>query len=142
VQIVAASNRDLADLAQKDEFRSDLYHRLSVFGLELPPLRDRRDDVEELLPVIVAEFNAKAGKSVRRIPDSVWAALKQHDWPGNVRELRNVVERCVLFSEDETFPEQWLQLHPARPADAKSGIAVEGNRVTIPTDGSVSLEEM
>jgi two-component system response regulator AtoC len=142
VQIVAASNRNLAELAEQGEFRSDLYHRLSVFDLALPPLRDRRDDIEELLPVVVAEFNAKAGKSVRKIPDPVWHRLEQHEWPGNVRELRNVVERCVLFSEGETFPEQWLQLRPDPKAGGAVEVATLGDGVAIPLDGSVSLEEI
>ena len=118
VQIVAASNRDLAERVREGASAADLYHRLSVFGLELPALRRRRDDLHDLVPLIVAEFNAKAGKSVRVIPDAVWAALNAYDWPGNVRELRNVIERCVLFADGEVFPLQWLQLerdaaHPA-----------------------------
>ena len=69
VQVVAASNRDLVDLAAQGDFRADLYHRLSVFEFGLPPLRDRIDDLDQLVPIVVAEFNAKAGKSVREIPD-------------------------------------------------------------------------
>jgi DNA-binding NtrC family response regulator len=139
VQIVSASNRDLLELVRQEKFRSDLYHRLSVFGLELPPLRDRIDDLEELIPIVIAEFNSKAGKNVRKIPDLVWAALRAHDWPGNVRELRNVVERCVLFSDGDTFPDQWLQL----PGKAGvSAAATNGATLSVPIDGSVSLEEI
>jgi DNA-binding NtrC family response regulator len=90
----------------------------------------------------VAEFNLKARKNVRHIPDSVWAALQVHDWPGNVRELRNVVERCVLFSEGETFPEQWLQLPGAAAGAARAEARREGDVLSLPLDGSVSLEEM
>jgi two-component system response regulator AtoC len=142
VQMVAASNRDLGELARRGDFRNDLYHRLSVFGLDLPPLRERLEDLEELLPLVVAEFNLKARKNVRHIPDSVWAALQVHDWPGNVRELRNVVERCVLFSEGETFPEQWLQLPGAAAGAARAEARREGDVLSLPLDGSVSLEEM
>jgi two-component system response regulator AtoC len=138
VQFVAASNYNLEERVADATFRADLYHRLSVFGIHLPSLRERTDDLDQLLPLLVAEYNARSGKNVRQIPEAVWAALKAHDWPGNVRELRNVVERCVLFSDGDAFPVQWLQLrgHGApRPA-------VEADRLILPLDGSMSLEDM
>lgn len=153
VQIVAASNRDLHQRTQSGHFREDLYHRLSVFGLTLPSLRSRPDDLDDLVPMIIAEYNAKSGKRVRVIPDEVWRALKEYAWPGNVRELRNVIERSVLLSENEVFPTQWLQL-PARAAEATAvpGDALEkphaaasrgdGDHVVLPLDGSMSLEDM
>ncbi len=110
VQIIAASNRDLEKMAQAGSFRADLYHRLSVFRVQLPPLREAKEDLDELVPLFVAEYNAKAGRQVRNIPPEVWNKLRAHDWPGNVRELRNVIERCVLFSDGPDFPGQWLQL--------------------------------
>ena len=142
VQLIAASNRDLNARVEEGHFRGDLFHRLSVFGLALPPLRERRDDLDDLVPAIVAEYNARSGKAVRVIPDDVWAALKTHSWPGNVRELRNVIERCVLFADGEVFPVQWLQL-PGR-STAPVGIAAhpEANRLTLPLDGSMSLDDM
>jgi len=145
VQLIAASNRDLADRVRAGEFRGDLYHRLSVFGLTLPPLRERLDDLRDLVPTIVAEYNARSGKSVRDVPEAVWAALAVHDWPGNVRELRNVIERCVLFADGEVFPLQWLQL-PGRtssPPHSLTAAATGGAAsLTLPLDGSMSLEEM
>ena len=143
VQLIAASNRDLPGRVRDGSFRSDLYHRLSVFGLALPALRDRREDLEDLVPVIVAEYNVRSGKSVRVIPDTVWTELKRYDWPGNVRELRNVIERCVLFAEGEVFPLQWLQL-PGAIASAPSQAAPAGDGVhlTLPLDGSMSLDDM
>jgi DNA-binding NtrC family response regulator len=140
IQVIAASNRPLDGLAREGEFRSDLYHRLSVFGLDLPPLRSRRNDIEELLPAVIAEFNIKAGKNVRTVPDTVWAALKAYDWPGNVRELRNVVERCVLFSDDEVFPEKWLQLRD--PVPGADSLAADGDLLPVPIDGSASLDDI
>jgi len=110
LQFLAASNRDLAASARSGGFREDLYHRLSVFRLDLPPLRERLEDLEELVLLFIAEFNLKASKRVRVVPEEVWAALRRHDWPGNARELRNVVERGVLFAEGDLFPAQWLQL--------------------------------
>ncbi|MCS5635809.1 MAG: sigma-54 dependent transcriptional regulator [Myxococcota bacterium] len=139
VQLIAASNRDLAERVESGDFRSDLYHRLSVFELVLPPLSERIDDLDELVPMIVEEFNAIAGKDVREIPDDVWQSLKAHSWPGNVRELRNVIERCVLFSDGPTFPRRWLQLPGQSPiTEAK----MDENSLTLPLDGSLSLEEM
>jgi two-component system response regulator AtoC len=142
VQVVAASNRDLGDRVRAGTFRSDLYHRLSVFGLQLPPLRERLEDLDQLVPGIVAEYNLKAGKTVRVISDDVWGALKAHAWPGNVRELRNVIERCVLFSEGEVFPLQWLQLARGSAPVRTAAAAVDGERLVIPLDGSMSLEDM
>jgi DNA-binding NtrC family response regulator len=143
VQIVAASNRNLSERTADGSFREDLYHRLSVFELTLPSLCDRIDDLEDLVPPIVAEFNAKAGKQVRDIPAEVWSDLEAYDWPGNVRELRNVVERCVLFSEGPVFPQQWLQITPGSAAtDSGAEPSVEGDTLNLPLDGSMSLEDM
>jgi two-component system response regulator AtoC len=142
IQVIVASNRSLEELTREGEFRSDLYHRLSVFGLDLPALRDRIEDIEELIPIVIAEFNLKAGKNVRSIPDSVWTALKSYDWPGNVRELRNVVERCVLFSDSEVFPEKWLQLTAALPTAGTPAMPPSGDVLPVPIDGSQSLDEI
>jgi len=139
VQIIAASNRDLEQQAREGTFRSDLYHRLSAFRLHLPPLRERRDDLEALVPPFIAEYNALAGKAVSQVPDGVWQRLHQYDWPGNVRELRNVVERCVLFADDTVFPEQWLQLGDT---GGTGEARVQGDRISLPLDGSMTLDEM
>jgi DNA-binding NtrC family response regulator len=144
VQLIAASNRDLAARVEAGTFRSDLYHRLSVFGLVLPPLRERPADLDDLVPAIVAELNARSGKAVRIVPDEVWSALKAYAWPGNVRELRNVIERCVLFADSATFPAQWLQL-PGRTVPAAAAAAAAGadaDHINLPLDGSMSLEDM
>ena len=106
VQLIAASNRDLAARGRSEgSFRGDLFHRLSVFGLDAAGrCASGCEDLDDLVPAIVAEYNARSGKTVREIPDAVWTALKAYDWPGNVRELRNVIERCVLFADGDTFP--------------------------------------
>ncbi len=141
VQIVAASHRDLENMAKEGQFRSDLYHRLSVFRLTLPPLRESKEDLEQLVPLFIAEFNAKSGRQVRHIPAEVWTQLRAYDWPGNVRELRNVVERCVLFSEGPNFPAQWLQL-PGQMAAAQTLAPVQKDGIYIPLDGSMNLDDM
>jgi len=124
-QVIAASNRDLAIETERGRFRQDLFHRLSVLRIDLPPLRERTEDLDELVPRFLVEYNAVAGKHVQRLGERTWQRLREYRWPGNVRELRNVIERGVLLSESEHFPEHWLQLpdegpgFPARgPADA------------------------
>ena len=139
VQVVAASHRNLAEGVANGTFRADLYHRLSVFSLDLPALRSRLEDLEDLVPQFLAEFSAEGGRSVHIVPENVWAALRNHDWPGNVRELRNVLERGVLFADSEVFPEKWLQLR-AHP-ETKPTSNVPANVVCVPVDGSVSLDD-
>lgn len=141
LQVVAASNRDLERQVREGGFRSDLYHRLSVFRLDLPSLRQRLEDLADLVPMMVAELNATAGRHVKVIPEAVYAQMRRYDWPGNVRELRNVVERAVLLAEGDVFPEQWLQLGGPR-AQAPATPSVDGNRLIIPLDGSMALDEM
>ena len=142
VQVLAATNQNLEAEVRNGAFRADLYHRLSVFKLELPPLRDRIGDIDELVPLFVAEYNAIAGKKVSDIPDSVWSRLRGYAWPGNVRELRNVIERCVLFAVDQRFPAEWLQLGSVVVADAATGASVEEDRLCLPLDGSMGLDDM
>ena len=155
VQIVAASNRDLEQLAQEGLFRADLYHRLSVFKVILPPLREAVEDLDQLVPLFVAEYNAKAGRQVKDIPEKVWTALKMHDWPGNVRELRNVIERCVLFADGPTFPAQWLQLKRQSTyatiiknephlenKDGHTQAKSNEQGIFLPLDGSMALDDM
>jgi len=141
VQVLAASNRNLSQRVQEGGFRRDLFHRITVFTLELPPLRGRKEDLKDLVPLFVAEYNLKAGKSVRVVPEAVWSALRAHDWPGNVRELRNVIERCVLLSDSATLAVQWLQIEPPDAASAVRA-AVSALDVVIPLDGSMSLDDI
>lgn len=142
VQLTAASNLDLRQQAEQNRFRPDLYHRLAVFTLELPPLRGRIADLNQLVPAFIAEFNAIAHKDVRLVPDAVWQRLLAYSWPGNVRELRNVIERCVLLSEGETMPSQWLHLEQRADATSVEIPALIGSRLCLPLDGSMSLDAM
>lgn len=142
VQIIAATHRDLQAESREGTFREDLYHRLSVFCITLPTLRERPGDLVELVPQIVAEYNAKANRRIDIIPDTVWEKLLQHNWPGNVRELRNVIERCVLLAKDEVLPEQWLQLTDACSPAPQQECDAAGDVIRLPLDGSMSLDEM
>jgi transcriptional regulator with GAF, ATPase, and Fis domain len=95
---VAATNQDLGQLVNKKLFRADLFYRLNVIPLLLPPLRERAQDIPALTEFFVAKFAASLNKPIDVIPDEVMAVLKAHDWPGNIRELQNFIERAVLFS--------------------------------------------
>jgi Nif-specific regulatory protein len=101
VRVITATNRDLAGEVRAGRFRADLYYRLSVFPIHLPPLRERREDVQVLVQHFVERFNRELGRSVRTIPRAVLDDLARRDWPGNVRELQNTVQRLVLLSPGE-----------------------------------------
>jgi two-component system, NtrC family, response regulator AtoC len=139
VQIIAATNRDLLEKVKRGEFRQDLYHRLSVINIHIPPLRERIEDLRDLVPQFIADCNIKTGKNIKTIPDSVWAQLEAYDWPGNIRELHNIIERCVLLSDSETFPSQWLQLQNNKGGDEQ---IADKDCMFIPLDGSLSLQDM
>ncbi|MFO1431002.1 MAG: sigma-54 dependent transcriptional regulator [Candidatus Competibacteraceae bacterium] len=141
VQVIAATNRDLEAGVREGTFRGDLFHRLNVFRLELPPLRARLEDLDDLVPPLVAEYNSKAGKRVKVLPAEVWTRLRSYGWPGNVRELRNLVERCVLFAEGDVFPVEWLQLGTTAPPPI-SASTMTGERLEIPLNGSMSLDDI
>jgi formate hydrogenlyase transcriptional activator len=98
VRVIAASNQDLWRMVQERKFRPDLYYRLNVFPISLPPLREREDDIPILVEHFVQKFAKRQGKSIDCIPDKVMEALKRYDWPGNVRELQNVIERAVIMT--------------------------------------------
>jgi len=98
VRVVAATNQDLAELVTKKLFRADLFYRLNVIPICLPPLRERVQDIPLLTEFFVAKFAGCLNKPIDLIPDEVMAVLKAHDWPGNIRELQNFIERAVLFS--------------------------------------------
>jgi formate hydrogenlyase transcriptional activator len=97
-RVVAATNQDLAQLVAKKLFRADLFYRLNVIPICLPPLRERVQDIPLLTEFFVAKFAAQLNKPIDLIPDEVLAVLQTHDWPGNIRELQNCIERAVLFS--------------------------------------------
>jgi formate hydrogenlyase transcriptional activator len=98
VRVIAATNRDLWHMVQEGKFRADLYFRLNVFPIALPPLRERRGDIPLLVQHFVQKFARRQGKSIERIPHEVMDALKRHHWPGNIRQLQNVIERAVILT--------------------------------------------
>lgn len=100
VQILAASNRDLPAMIEQGEFRDDLYYRLKVVDLDMPPLRERKEDIPELVGFFVNEFNPRMGLNISDVTPKAMEALVSHTWPGNIRELRNTIERAMLFCDD------------------------------------------
>jgi formate hydrogenlyase transcriptional activator len=110
VRVIAATNRDLEAAIATRTFRSDLFYRLNVFPIEIPPLRERSEDIPVLVEYFIGHFARKAGKSFRGINKKTMDLLLSYPWPGNIRELQNVVERSVIVCETETFTvdESWL----------------------------------
>jgi transcriptional regulator with GAF, ATPase, and Fis domain len=104
VRLIAATHRDLERMMNCNELRSDLYYRLNVFPIALPPLRDRREDIAPLVEHYVELFCHRMGKSIHTIPEEFVNACKSYSWPGNIRELQNVIERAVILSNDGLFP--------------------------------------
>ena len=98
VRLVAATNRDLAGMVERNEFRGDLYYRLNVFPVRLPPLRERKQDIPLLVYHFVQHFAARMNRTIQTIPSEAMEALTLHSWPGNIRELQNVIERSVILS--------------------------------------------
>lgn len=127
VRIVAASNRDLEQAVRAGRFRDDLYHRLAIFPIHLPPLRERREDIPLLAAYLVTRKARQLGRKLDPLPPAVLDRLTRYDWPGNVRELENVLERAIILSPGAALELDAIQLGPARhPAPALAGPAPAG----------------
>ena len=123
VRLVAATHRDLAEMVRRKEFRSDLYYRLNVFPLSVPPLRERLEDIPRLVSHFVGFFSRRMGKQIDEIPAPTLNAFVSYSWPGNVRELQNLVERAVIRSDDGVL---------ANPLPASH----QGAETVIPEEGT------
>ena len=130
VRLVAATHRDLTDMANRGEFRSDLYYRLNVFPVVLPPLRDRREDIPALVSHFVEIHGRRMGREIEHIPAATLSALTSYDWPGNIRELQNLIERAVILSNDGVLPNPLPASAPRRvsisaPATSPTGTTLK-----------------
>jgi formate hydrogenlyase transcriptional activator len=112
VRLVAATHRNLSEMVARNQFRSDLYYRLNVFPIMLPPLRERREDVALLVSHFVEVFSQRMGKWISSIPKETLNAFTSYSWPGNVRELQNLIERAVILSEHGVLANPLPPLHP------------------------------
>jgi transcriptional regulator with GAF, ATPase, and Fis domain len=114
VRVIAATNRDLEAAIAAGTFRSDLFYRLNVFPIEVPPLRERQEDIPLLVEYFIDRYASKAGKSIRGVNKKSLELLQSYPWPGNIRELQNVIERSVIVCDTENFSvdESWLSRQP------------------------------
>jgi formate hydrogenlyase transcriptional activator len=145
VRLIAATNRDLGKMVEEREFRADLFYRLNVFPIRIPPLRQRKQDI----PILVRHFTDKYAKTLNRkiteIPDEVMEALMRYEWPGNIRELQNFIERAVILSSGPALAPQLAELRPpaappAVPANASPPGEIVGGRI-VRKSGAATLEE-
>jgi formate hydrogenlyase transcriptional activator len=114
VRIVAATNQDLSHMVEQKTFRADLYYRLSVFPISLPPLRERKEDIPALVTYFTRRFSRQMGKSIDQVPDSVMEILQLHHWPGNIRELQNFVERSAIVTQGRVLSPRITELNHLR----------------------------
>ncbi|HTD52278.1 MAG TPA: sigma-54 dependent transcriptional regulator, partial [Thermoanaerobaculia bacterium] len=121
VRVLAATNRDIEAAVEHGAFRQDLYYRLNVFPIRIPPLRERVDDIPVLVEYLVERYAKKAGKRIRNVQKQTLALFQAYDWPGNVRELQNVIERAVVLCDGETFSidDSWLKGQPRQASRAR-----------------------
>jgi formate hydrogenlyase transcriptional activator len=119
-RIIAATNQDLAAFVAAGRFRTDLYYRLSVFPIVVPPLRERLADIPLLVRHFVAECGSRLGRRITRIEDRVWERLRSHPWPGNVRELQNVIERAIILTTDDVLRCEAIRFDPVAPLATQS----------------------
>jgi len=103
VQIVAASNRNIPEMIEKGDFREDLYYRLRIVDIKIPPLRERKEDLPELIGFFVKSISAERGVNITKVSESVLRAFQNYSWPGNIRELKNAIERASIFCEGDTI---------------------------------------
>ena len=123
VRIVAATNDNIERAIEQGKFRQDLYHRINEFTLQVPPLRERMEDLEEFVTFFLSQANEELGKEIKGVSPKAIAAMKKMPWTGNLRELRNVIRRCVLFAEGDYIEVEDLPVYieaPEKPATASN----------------------
>ena len=139
VRVIAATNRDLSAAISHGTFRADLFYRLNVFPIEIPPLRERREDIMMLVEYFVKRYANQAGKNIRSIDKKTLALFEQYDWPGNIRELQNVVERSIILTSGNVLSvdESWLSKEPPKPPNAIQAASLQMSHPA----GDAELEE-
>ncbi len=130
-RVVASTNRDLEDEVKNKTFREDLFYRLNVFPITLPPLRERKEDIVLLAKHFVKKFNAECGKNVRIIADDAQELLVQYDWPGNVRELENVIERAMILSSGDVIKSDALAINQKKTGNERVEVAANMDNCSL-----------
>jgi formate hydrogenlyase transcriptional activator len=125
VRLVAATNRNLVDMVKRNEFRSDLYYRLNVFPVSLPPLRERREDIPALVEHFVEILGRRMGKQIENVPPDTMSALTSYEWPGNIRELQNFIERSVIMSTGDVLRPPLAELKRGPEVQSVGAITLE-----------------
>jgi formate hydrogenlyase transcriptional activator len=125
VRLVAATNRNLVEMVKRNEFRSDLYYRLNVFPLQLPPLRERREDIPALVEHFVEVYARRMDRQIESIPSETMSALVSYQWPGNIRELQNFIERSVILTSGNVLHAPLGSLDSAAEAESLGAITLE-----------------
>jgi formate hydrogenlyase transcriptional activator len=125
VRLVAATNRNLVDMVKRNEFRSDLYYRLNVFPIPLPPLRARREDIPALVEHFVEVYARRMGKQIDQISSETMSELASYAWPGNIRELQNFIERSVILSSGNVLQAPFASLKAAATTEAQEAVTLE-----------------
>jgi DNA-binding NtrC family response regulator len=144
VRVIAASNRDLKTEGEAGRFRSDLFYRLSVIQIDIPPLRDRGDDIRVLAEHYLASFKSRLRKGVDSIDAEALATFRKYDWPGNVRELRNVIERAMILEDGDEITTKYLPRGLSMDSPSTSERSVDGSKpdqFRLPQAG-ISLDEV
>jgi transcriptional regulator with GAF, ATPase, and Fis domain len=146
VRVIAATNRDLQAAIAAGRFRSDLFYRLSVFPIEVPPLRDRIEDIPMLVKYFIDRYASRLGKRVRGVDKKTIDLLQSYPWPGNIRELQNVIERSVVVCETEQFSvdESWISpretARSAKPALTMSATQEAANKLAAQAKEKAMIE--
>jgi len=139
VRVIAASNRDLERAVREGQFRQDLYYRLAIISLFLPPLRDRREDILPLVHFFIERYNRRFRKAVRGITPETRDLLSSYDWPGNVRELKNAIERAMILEDDDMLRPVYLPFSVGSPLSSLTAFEVSsGGNVAAGTPGVVT----
>jgi len=140
VRVLAATNRDPRNAVAQGHLRADLYYRLNVFNIQMPPLREHLDDLPAMVEAMVMEMNQKHGRRVPGVSPSMLERLMAHNWPGNGRELRNTIERAVILCPDDT-PLEAEHLPQGFGKDAAQGALVDENSITVRVGATVDQAE-
>jgi formate hydrogenlyase transcriptional activator len=140
VRVVAATNADLAKLVEEKKFRSDLYYRLNVFPINVPPLRERTEDIPLLVHFFANKFAQQMKRPIESVPKEMMNALVNYHWPGNIRELQNLIERAVILSRGSTLVVPLDELKESNHRD--QSLSAGTSKVTTQTNGAETLESV